>query len=242
MTPEEQQLVEELFARLMQLEGTPRDPEAERLIADGVKKAPNAAYTLVQTTLLQDEALKRANARIEELQAQLGDAGQSQRRQGGFLDSMRDALLGSNEPPASVPTARPRTVQFGSAGTSGAEAQPGFPAPRDAGGIAAQPNFPAGPAFGSGGSFLGTAAAAAAGVIGGGLLRSMIGHRSAFAGSDPGASRGHSQGSALRESNLGDHQDGIDDIDQNHIDQDDIDDGGNFGDDDTYADGDMDDV
>jgi hypothetical protein len=37
MTPEEGQLVEELFARLIQLEGTPRDPEAERLIADGVK-------------------------------------------------------------------------------------------------------------------------------------------------------------------------------------------------------------
>jgi uncharacterized protein len=230
MTPEEQQLVEELFARLIQLEGTPRDPEAERLIADGVKKAPNAAYTLVQTTLVQDEALKRANARIEELQAQLGDAGQSQRRQGGFLDTMRDALLGSNEPPASVPTARPRTAQFASARTPGAEPQPGFSAPRDATGIAAQPNFSAGPRFGSGGSFLGTAAAAAAGVIGGGLLSSMFGPRSGFAGSDRIASGGRSQDAALRESNLGDNED--------QQDQNDIEDGGNFGDDDTYADDD----
>jgi hypothetical protein len=248
MTPEEQQLVNELFARLVQLEGTPRDPEAERLIADGVKKAPNAAYALVQTTLVQDEALKRANARIEELQAQLGDAGQLQRRQGGFLDSMRDALLGSNEPPASARTARPRTAQFSSAGAPGAEPQPGFAAPRDAGGIAAQPNFPAGPMFGSGGSFLGTAAAAAAGAIGGGLLRSVFGHRSSFTRSDAGASGGHSQGSALRESSLGDNdlarQGGIDDIDQNHVDQDqnEIEDDGNFGDDDTYADDDTDDA
>jgi hypothetical protein len=37
MTPQEQQLVNELFSRLVQLESAPRDPEAERLIADGVK-------------------------------------------------------------------------------------------------------------------------------------------------------------------------------------------------------------
>jgi hypothetical protein len=91
--------------------------------------------------------------------------------------------------------------------------------------------------FGSGGSFLGTAAAAAAGAIGGGLLRSMIGHR------DAGASGGHGRGSALRESNLGDNdlarQGGIDDIDE---DQNDIEEDGNFGDDDIYADDDTDDV
>ena len=245
MTPEEQQLVTELFARLGQLEGTPRDPEAERLIADCVRKAPNAVYALVQTTLVQDEALRGANALIEELQAQLGDAGQSQRPQGGFLDSMRGALLGSNEPVASVPTARPRTVRTASAGTPGAEQQPGFPVPRDAGGIAAQPNFPAGPSFGSGGSFLGTAAAAAAGVIGGGLLRSMFGHRSGFAGSGRVGSGG------LREGNLGDNdlarQGGSNDSDQNHIDQDqqdqnDVENDENFGDDDIYGDDDTDDV
>jgi hypothetical protein len=74
----------------------------------------------------------------------------------------------------------------------------------------------------------------------------MIGHRSGFAGNDAGASRGHSQGSAVRESNLGDddpaHQGGVDDIDQDQHDQNDIEDDGNFGDDDTYADGDTDDV
>ena len=69
MTPQENELVTELFDRLAKLETTPRDPEAERLIADGTRRAPHAVYALVQTTLLQDEALKRANARIEELQA-----------------------------------------------------------------------------------------------------------------------------------------------------------------------------
>jgi uncharacterized protein len=89
MTPQEQELVNELLDRLTKLETSPRDPDAERLIADGLRRAPHAVYELVQTALVQDEALKRANARIEELQAQVG--GQEQQGSGGFLDSMRDA-------------------------------------------------------------------------------------------------------------------------------------------------------
>src|SRR5215469_12012050 len=111
MTPQEQELVNELFARLAQLESAPRDPDAQRLIAQGVQKAPNAAYALVQTVLVQDEALKRANTRIEQLQTQLGAAAQPQRQQGGFLDNMRDALFGRDEPHGSVPTVRPQAAQ-----------------------------------------------------------------------------------------------------------------------------------
>jgi hypothetical protein len=104
MTPQERQLVDELFDRMAQLENAPREPEAERLIADGARRSPNSLYALVQTVLVQDKALKRANARIEELQAQLG-AGEEPERQGGFLDSMRDAL-GLGEPRGSVPRVR----------------------------------------------------------------------------------------------------------------------------------------
>ena len=60
MTPQEQELVEELFDRLAKLENSPRDPTAERVIADGLRHAPQATYALVQTALVQDEALKRA--------------------------------------------------------------------------------------------------------------------------------------------------------------------------------------
>ena len=97
MTPQEQELVEELFDRLAKLENSPRDPAAERVIADGLRHAPQATYALVQTALVQDEALKRANARIEELQAQLRGSEQEQ-QQGRFLDSMREAVLGRREP------------------------------------------------------------------------------------------------------------------------------------------------
>ena len=55
MTPEERNLVIELFDRLATLEDAQRDPEAERLIRDGLRQAPNASYALVQTVLVQDE-------------------------------------------------------------------------------------------------------------------------------------------------------------------------------------------
>jgi len=72
MTPQEQALVDELFDRLVSLENTPRDPEAERLIADGLRRAPHAVYALVQTALVQDEALKRANGNKSQAARLLG--------------------------------------------------------------------------------------------------------------------------------------------------------------------------
>src|SRR4029077_6757973 len=107
MTPQERELVTQLFDRLATLENQPRDPDAERTIIDGLRRAPNAAYALVQTVLVQDEALKRADARIQELQARLGDAPAD--RPAGFLDGMRDALLGRRDTPrgGSVPSVRP---------------------------------------------------------------------------------------------------------------------------------------
>ncbi len=177
MTPQESQLVNELFDRLAKLETVPRDPDAERLIADGTRRAPHASYALVQTALLQDEALKRANARIEELQAQVDGAGPPEPRQGGFLDSMRSAFA-PHEPRGSVPSVRgqsaPPPPGYPPPGyqSQGYQSQPGYPPP--------PPGYAGGPGFGSGGSFLGSAASTAAGVIGGALLldsiRSMFGH------------------------------------------------------------------
>src|SRR5512133_1258070 len=105
MTPEERNLVIELFDRLATLEDAQRDPEAERLIKDGLRQAPNAPYALVQTVLVQDEALKRADARIRELEEAAGGAPAQQET--SFLGGMRDALLGRRETHGSVPSVRP---------------------------------------------------------------------------------------------------------------------------------------
>src|SRR5258708_28458076 len=107
MTPQDRQLVDDLFDRLTKVESTPRDPDAAASIAQGMRMAPNAVYALVQTVLVQDEALKRANARIQELEA--AGAGE-QRQSGGFLDSMRETIFGQNQPRGSVPNVPPPEV------------------------------------------------------------------------------------------------------------------------------------
>ena len=203
MTPQERQLVDDLFARLSKVEGAPRDPDATAAISRGLRNAPNALYALVQTVLVQDEALKQAHHRIEELEA--AGAPEQQQQQGGFLDSMRDAIFGQNQSHGSVPnvpppgsgsrpvwnsgqvmpqTQSPGRYDQNSYGQGGQ--QPGYGQPYGA------PQSPMGGAFGGapgagGGSFLGTAAAAAAGVVGGSLLLNSFrglmgggGSRSAF--------------------------------------------------------------
>src|SRR5215831_16078561 len=102
MTPQEQQLVADLFDRLATLEGQRRDPDAERLIREGLGRAPNSVYALVQSVLVQDEVLKRANARIEELERAASGTGAAA-QQTGFLDSMRSMFTGRG----SVPSVRP---------------------------------------------------------------------------------------------------------------------------------------
>jgi hypothetical protein len=183
MTPQERQLVADLFARLATLESGPRDADAVRAINDGLQQAPNAIYALVQTVLVQEEALKRADARIRALE---GD--NQPPEQGGFLETMRSALGGgrrdNDAPRGSVPNTGGGDTRWGTqaAGSPFAQGTPpnataGAPAPGERGG----------------GSFLGTAAATAAGVIGGSLLMnsisSMFGNRGqasgqAFAGED----------------------------------------------------------
>jgi hypothetical protein len=176
MTPQERQMIDDLFDRLAKLEGTPRDPNAAAAITQGLRAAPNAVYALVQTVLVQDEALKRANHRIEELEA---TGSPEQNQSGGFLDSMRETIFGQSQPHGSVPNVRPPEIASRPVWNSGQVLQqtqsPGQynQAPYD------QPyGAPQAPMSG-GGSFLGTAAAAAAGMVGGSLLlgsiRSMMG-------------------------------------------------------------------
>ncbi|MBI3701876.1 MAG: DUF2076 domain-containing protein [Afipia sp.] len=168
MTPDERQQIEELFNRLARLETASRDAEAENAIAAGLRRAPNATYALVQTVLVQDEALRQANERIQEL-----ENGRVATPSGGFLDSMRDALLGPSQSRGSVPSVSPTNGHGSPVWNSGNVLGQGDPR---------QGNFAGSP---GGGSFLGTAAAAAAGVIGGSILMSSIrglmgGHQQSF--------------------------------------------------------------
>jgi len=193
MTPQERQLVDDLFDRLSKMESAPRDPDATAAITQGLRVAPNALYPLVQTVLVQDEALRRANDRIQQLEDQLDGPQQQQGQGGGFLDSMRGAIFGQSQGGGSVPTVRPpdhgsRPVwnsgqvlqqsgqhydQGGYGQSQGGYGQSSYGGPQ--GGSMGGGMMGGGMMGGSGGgSFLGTAAAAAAGVVGGSLLLNSI--------------------------------------------------------------------
>ena len=196
MTPQERQMVDDLFDRLAKMESAPRDPDATAAMAQGLRAAPNAVYALVQTVLVQDEALKQAHHRIEELEA--AGAADQHPSGGGFLDSMRDAVFGQNAPRGSVPNVPPPPTPSRPVWNSGQVLQQGqAPGRYDQAPYGQQPygapqgqmGGPMGGAFGGamggGGSFLGTAAATAAGMVGGSLLLNsfrglMGGNRQAF--------------------------------------------------------------
>ena len=183
MTPQERQLIDDLFDRLAKLESARRDPEAMSAIMQGLRSAPNAVYALVQTALVQDEALKRA----DDAHPGTGSSDGPANRVNPAASSIRCATRssGRSQPArfgAQRARARDRRRQPPAWNTGqvlqqnqppGQFNQPAYGQP--SGGAQQQP-----PAFGGGGgSFLGTAAAAAAGVVGGSLLlgslRSMMG-------------------------------------------------------------------
>jgi uncharacterized protein len=254
MTPQEHQLVEELFGRLAKLENMTRDPQAERLIADGLQRAPHAAYALVQTTLVQDEALKRANERIEELQSRPRDS-ETREGQGGFLDSMREAVLGRRDPQGATPTVRSPPTQASLQREPGSQSQAPYPAqaslqrePGSQSQVPYPPQTP--PPSGPGGSFLGNAASTAAGVVGGSLLlnsiRSMFGNRSDSGTQDLGrqdqsalgslGGQASSRDASASESDQDDSRGGEQQADQDDADSSDQSDDADFTDDADYDD------
>lgn len=152
MTPQEQQLISQLFQRLTQAPAQEKDPEAEELIQEGLREQPDTPYLLVQTVLIQDMTLTNAQARIAELERGLAAAksAQAPRRSTSFLGGL---LHGS------VPSA-------------GAASRPPEPMPQPQAGPAAPSPSPMPPMMmpGAGSGFLQSAAATALGVVGGELL------------------------------------------------------------------------
>jgi uncharacterized protein len=151
MQSEERELITGLFGRLQPFESQPRDGEADALIKDFTARQPAAPYLLVQTVLVQEQALKAAQERIAELEAKAGGAPAAS----GFLGSA--PKIGPWGAPASAPAA-PR---------------PSVPTTRSPLQAAVAPQQ-------GGGGFLRTAMATAAGVAGGALLfegiRSLMGN------------------------------------------------------------------
>jgi hypothetical protein len=96
MQAQERELIAGLYERLRQFEAQARDPEAERLIAELVSRQPSTPYLLTQTVLVQEEALKAAQARIAELEAKTASGS-------GFLASAPSIGPWGAKPASAVP-------------------------------------------------------------------------------------------------------------------------------------------
>lgn len=191
MTPEERQLIGDLFERMRSLGSLEKDHEAEGFINQNILTTSDAAYKLVQTVLIQEQALQDMQARVEELEGQLRQmqgAGPRASSGGGFLGGMFGG--GRQQAAASVPPTGNRSPGFGQQPSSPwgrAAPQPqGYQAPMQQQ-----------PAQSSGGGFLRGALATAAGVAGGvlaaGALRDMFGGGSSAQAGTP-ASGGDTSG------------------------------------------------
>ncbi|MBR3192461.1 DUF2076 domain-containing protein, partial [Bosea sp. (in: a-proteobacteria)] len=71
MTPQERDVIAGIFDRLRQAENQPRDPEAERYIADRLREQPYAVYAMAQSVYVQEQALTSLQGQIDQLQAEV---------------------------------------------------------------------------------------------------------------------------------------------------------------------------
>lgn len=104
MNKTDREAIEGLFDKLARVEReTPkRDAGAERVIAEAIQRQPGAPYYMAQTVVVQEHALNAAQARIEQLEAELADARTSP--QGGFLSGL---FGGSSAPRRPAPGPQP---------------------------------------------------------------------------------------------------------------------------------------
>jgi len=205
MTPDERTLLTNFLRDLAQARGGPKDPEAEAMIKDALASNPDAAYLLVQHTILSDQALHAAQDRIAELERQ--GAGQS----GGSFLGQQGPWSGPAQPSAPAPQASryydPQQANYG---------QPGY----------AQPAYAPPPSpFSTGGglgSFLRAAAPTAAGVFGGEMLfeglSGLFGGHRGFGGGFGGGWGGGYGGAPVENVTINEYNDddgGYDDRDDN---------------------------
>ncbi|HEY8565969.1 MAG TPA: DUF2076 domain-containing protein [Beijerinckiaceae bacterium] len=214
MNDQERQIIADVFKRLEQVAHQPRDPEAERFIADQVRQQPYAPYAMAQAIVVQEEALKNLNAQVQQLHAEL----ERQRAQGSSSGGFLSSLFGGGSRPEPRPEYRqdPRQAAGGPWGQPQGgygQQQPGYGQPQgmgmqpgmQPGMMGGQPGMMGGMPQRQGSGFLGTAMATAAGVAGGVMLGSALSNAFGGAGGAAGGLfGGGAEGAAAGGSGFGD--------------------------------------
>ncbi len=176
MSPEERQLLSSLFDRIRSAAPTPRDADAEAFISQSVREQPYAPYFLAQAVIMQEQGMKAAAERIQQLEAQVhqlqqqGEDDHRQPQQGGsFLGGLGSLFGGSQAQQQHRPSVPP-------AGYAQQEGRLYDDYARNAPSPQQQPVGPWSqqPAPSAGGGFLRGALGTAAGVAGGVMLAESL--------------------------------------------------------------------
>jgi hypothetical protein len=169
MDQTEQQYIDALFDRLQSAErqSGQRDASAERYIHQRIGQQPGAPYYMAQAIIVQEEALKAAQQRIEDLERERDERPAQQSGGGGFLGG----LFGGG---GAQPTRGTSVPSSGSVPRAGG----GFNYPGSGRQPMTQPdqtlqNYGQ---TGRGGGFLAGAMQTAVGVAGGVMLGNMLGN------------------------------------------------------------------
>ncbi len=110
MTPDERTLLSTFLRDLSQARATGKDAEAEAMIKDAFAANPDAAYLIVQHSILSDQALHAAQARIAELESGQGSS---------FLGGQPAQPQAQYQPSTAVPVSQPGFSPFSSGGGLG---------------------------------------------------------------------------------------------------------------------------
>jgi len=213
LTPEERHAINDLFARLQTNGPADKDPEAEALINQLMRRTQDSAYILVQTTLIQEAHIQDLEDRISDLEQQLANTSRPASSGGSLLGGARRG----SAPMARDDYADDRRSGIPPIGSRGGpSAYESSPEPARSPSWSGRPQSPAGPGpgapppqaqSGGGGGFFRTAAAMAAGVAGGTLLANSLGGM--FGGPKSGEAHAGQSGSGSTPNEAG-HQNAID--------------------------------
>jgi hypothetical protein len=183
MTPQEQQMLEDLVNRINQTVLQDKDPEAEQFLIQSLSRNPDAVYILAQTVLVQRYALDQAKKQLDEAKQAAQQAPPPAPVHHSFLGS----LLGTDDRPAPPPPPPPQT-QYAPVNYA---PQPSYQQPPYGQPAYAQPVYST-PS--SGGGFLRGAMQTATGVAAGALafegVESLMHGFGAHAGYGPGSGFG----------------------------------------------------
>jgi hypothetical protein len=158
-------MLHDFLAQLIQARGIQKDPEADALIQRAVAQQPDAAYLLVQRSLLMEQALNNAKDQIAQLENQVRSAQQGDRR---FLDANAWGNSGGARPANAMQQERREYQRDVQRDYPPQQYQAQYQQPSMMGGMFG--SRPGGGFLGGGGGLLGSIAATAAGVAAGNFL------------------------------------------------------------------------